>query len=72
MGPKAAIVDMGLENINDLVKQAEVLPLTGDGVLGSGFQPKLKDRKEKNNEINDLVRELESRKFMPNKRRSTI
>ena len=47
---KAAIIDMGLENIKDVVKQAEVLPLTGDGVLGSGFQSKLKDCKEKNNE----------------------
>ena len=43
---KAAIVDMGLENIKDVAKQTEVLPLTGDGVLGLGFQSKLKDRKE--------------------------
>ena len=33
---KVAIIDMGLESIKDVVKKAEVLPLTGDGVLGLG------------------------------------
>ena len=41
-----------------MAKQAMVLPLTGYGMFGSGFQLKLKDRKEKNNEMNDLVPEL--------------
>ena len=62
---------MGLENIKDVAKQAEVLPLTGDEALGLGFQSKLKDCKEKNNEMKDLVPELESRKFKPKQRSST-
>ena len=33
---KVAIIDMGLENIKDVMKKAEVLPLTGDGGLGLG------------------------------------
>ena len=40
---KAAIIDVGLENFKDVAKQAELLPLTSDGVLGLGFQSKLKD-----------------------------
>ena len=35
---KAAIIDMGLENIKDVPKPDEVLPLTGDGMLDLGFQ----------------------------------
>ena len=68
---KAAIIDMGLENIKDVGKPAEVLPLAGDGVQGLGFQTKLKNGKEKNNETKDLVPELESRKFKPKQKRSS-
>ena len=45
---KATIVDMGLDSVKDIAKQAELLPLKGEGVLGSAFEEKLKDRKEKN------------------------
>ena len=31
---KATILDMGLENVKDVAKQADLLPLTGDGVFG--------------------------------------
>ena len=44
---KATIVDMGLDSVKDIAKQAELLPLTDQGVLGSAFEEKLKDRKEK-------------------------
>lgn len=67
---KAAIVDMGLENVKDVANQANSLPLTGDGVLGSSFEAKLKDRKEKNKEAKDLVPELEPKKY-PSKRKSS-
>ena len=39
---KATILDMGLENIKDVAKKADLLPLTGDGVLGCEFENKLK------------------------------
>lgn len=70
---KATIVDMGLENIKDVAKQTDLLPLSGDGVLGSSFETKLKDRKEKNKEMKDLIPELEPKKnFGQNfKRKST-
>lgn len=59
---KATIVDMGLENIKDVAKQADLLPLTADGVMGSSFETKLKDRKEKNKEMKDLIPEIETKK----------
>ena len=59
---KATIVDMGLDNVKDIAKQAELLPLTGEGVLGSAFEEKLKDRKEKLKEMKDLVPELETKR----------
>ena len=45
---KATIVDIGLGSVKDVAKHADLLPLTGDGVLGKGFEIKLKDRKENN------------------------
>lgn len=59
---KATVVDMGLENVKDVAKQADLLPLTGDGVMGSSFETKLKDRKEKNKEMKDLIPEIEHKK----------
>lgn len=35
---KAIIVE--LENVKDIAKQADLLPLTSDGVLGSNFETK--------------------------------
>ena len=43
----------------------QTLPLTGDGVLGKGFEIKLKDRKEKNEEFKDLVPEISGKKESP-------
>ena len=60
---KATIVDMGLDSVKDIAKQAELLPLTGEGVLGSAFEEKLKDRKEKLKEMKDLVPELETKRM---------
>ena len=59
---KATIVDMGLENVKDVGKQADLLPLTADGVMGSFFGKKLKYRKEKNKEMKDLIPEIETKK----------
>ena len=59
---KATIVDIGLGSVKDVAKHADLLPLTGDGVLGKGFEIKLKDRKEKNKEFKDLVPEISGKK----------
>lgn len=67
---KATIVDMGLENIKDVAKQADLLPLTADGVMGFSFETKLKDRKEKNKEMNDLIPEIETKKNSNNFKRT--
>ena len=37
---------MGVDSIKDVAKHADLLPLTGDGVLGEDFENKLKERKE--------------------------
>lgn len=66
---KAAIMDMGVDSIKDVAKHADLLPLTGDGVLGKDFETKLKDRKEKNKEFKDLVPEIKRDSF-PTKRKA--
>ena len=69
---KAALVDMGLDSVKDVDKHADLLPLTGDGVLGKEFEVKLKERKEKNKEFKDLVPEISGKKETPSfKRKST-
>ena len=67
---KATILDMGLENVKDVAKQADLLPLTGDGVLGSEFENKLKLRKEKNKEYKDLVPEVTGKQNFAPKRKA--
>ena len=59
------MVDIGLDSVKDVAKHADLLPLTGDGVLGKGFEIKLKDRKEKNEEFKDLVPEISGKKETP-------
>ena len=44
---KATVVNMGFENVKGVEKQADSLPWTSDGVLGSSFETKLKDRRER-------------------------
>lgn len=68
---KATVVDMGLENVKDLYKQADLLPLSSEGVLGTAFETKLKNRQEKNKEMKHLLPELESRKNQSLKRKSS-
>ena len=46
-----------------MAKQAECLPLTEDGVFGSLFETKLKDRKEKHREMKYRVLGIEQNKY---------
>ena len=44
---KTTINDLGLDNIKDVARHADSLPLMGDRVLGIDLKNKLKERKEK-------------------------
>ena len=59
---KATVVDMGFENVKDIAKQTDLLPMTNDDVLSSGFETKLKDSKENNKEMKDLIPELKPKR----------
>ena len=51
---KSTMVDKGLDSVKDVVRQTDLLPLSGDGVLGKDFEIRLKERKEKNKEFKEL------------------
>ena len=55
---KAAVSDSGLDTLKDIHSKVMFLPLTGDGVFGSGLQDKLKCRKEQKEQLSDLVPEF--------------
>ena len=55
---KATMMGSGVNNIKDIAKHIDQLPLTGDGALGKECDNKLKDRKENNKEYKDLVPEI--------------
>ena len=45
-----------------MARQTDLLPLSGDGVLGKEFEIRLKERKEKNKEFKELVPEISGRR----------
>ncbi|XP_060560765.1 uncharacterized protein LOC132720622 [Ruditapes philippinarum] len=55
---KAAVSDSGLNTLKDIQSKVMYLPLTADGVFGSGLQSKLKNRKEQKDQLTDLVPEF--------------
>ena len=59
---KAAFSDTGLDTLKDINVKVLDLPLTGVGVFGKGLEDKLKDRKEKKDQLNDLVPEISEKK----------
>ena len=61
---KATLMAIGVDSIIDVAKYADYLPLTGDGVLGKDFENKLKERKEKNKKIKDLVPEFKHDSYL--------
>ena len=63
---RATIEDTGLYQFKDLQKTAMKAPLSGEGVFGSEFEKKLKDRQEKDKQLSDLMPEFKR----PNKRKN--
>ena len=59
---KSTLVDIGLDSVKDVARQTDLLPLSGDGVLGKEFEIRLKERKEKNKEFKELVPEIFGRR----------
>lgn len=59
---KATIADTGLDDFKDLQKAALTSPLSGEGIFGSEFEKKLKDRQEKDKQLSELMPEM-NKKF---------
>lgn len=55
---KAAVEDTGLNTLKDVHTKVSFLPLSGEGVFGSGLTEKLKSRKEQREQLSDLVPEF--------------
>lgn len=66
---KAAMSDSGLQELTDVQGKALYLPLTHEGVFGSGLTDHLKTRKEQKDQLKDLIPELSQNKYS-NKRKS--
>jgi len=56
---KAAMADCGLNDSREVRNQIWNLPLSHDGICGSGLEQKLKERVEMNKQISDLLPEVE-------------
>ncbi|KAH3753733.1 hypothetical protein DPMN_188376 [Dreissena polymorpha] len=56
---KAAIADCGLNDFREVRNQIWNLPLTHEGIGGSGLEQKLKERVEMNKQISDLLPEVD-------------
>ena len=51
------VADTGLDTLKDIDVKVLGLPLNSQGVFGQGLEDKLKDRKEKKDQLSDLVPE---------------
>ena len=67
---KATVADTGLHEFKDLQKSALTSPLSGEGIFGSEFEKKLKDRQEKDKQLSELMPEFSKRAF--GKRKSSF
>lgn len=56
---RTAMEDTGLHELKDIKTQIWNLPLSNDGVFGSGLEKTLKDRQEKNKQISELLPEVD-------------
>ncbi|KAH3790277.1 hypothetical protein DPMN_168473 [Dreissena polymorpha] len=56
---KAAMADCGLYDSREVRNQIWNLPLTHEGICGSGLEQKLKERVEMNKQISDLLPEVD-------------
>lgn len=64
------MADTGLHEFKDLQKSALTSPLSGEGIFGSEFEKKLKDRQEKDKQLSELMPEFSKRAF--GKRKSSF
>jgi len=55
---KAAVSDTGLNTLKDVHTKVMYLPLSAEGVFGTGLQTSLKNRKDQKDQLNDLVPEF--------------
>lgn len=67
---KATVADTGLHDFKDLQKSALTSPLSGEGIFGSEFEKKLKDRQEKDKQLSELMPEMNKKSF--GKRKSSF
>ena len=56
---RTALEDTSLHELKDIKKQIWNLPLSSEGVFGSGLEKTLKDRQEKNKQISELLPEVD-------------
>ncbi|KAH3689430.1 hypothetical protein DPMN_194053 [Dreissena polymorpha] len=66
---KAAVTDTFLSTLKDIHSKVMFLPLSSEGVFGSGLHSKLTSRKEQKDQMNDLMPEFfdkPERKFVSN------
>ena len=69
---KATINNMGLDNIKDVARHVDSLPLMGDGVLGIDSKSKLRERTEKNKDHKDLIPDVSVKQSLAPKRKATF
>jgi hypothetical protein len=62
---KAALADTGLHDLRDIKDHLWTLPLSHTGVFGDGMEKKLKDRKEMNSQLSDLLPEVGRKRKFP-------
>ena len=68
---KAAASDTGLNNLKEIQSKVLYLPLTGDGVFGSGMEQCLKKRKEHKEQLTDLAPEYSEPKTDNSRKRKS-
>ena len=62
---RAAMADTGLQDVRDVKDHIFRLPFSHEGVFGSGLEKKLKERKELNNQLSDLLPETDRKRKLP-------
>jgi hypothetical protein len=62
---RAAMADTGLQDVRDLKDHLFKLPFSHEGVFGSGLEQKLKERKELNSQLSDLLPETDRKRKLP-------
>ena len=64
---KATVADTGLHEFKDLQKVALTAPLSGEGIFGTDFEKKVKDRQEKDKQLSELMPEICKKPYLKRK-----